>query len=84
MVLHLTDFDKRLPMCEPMCLWAQSVLPGCVFRGVLGSVGHKGTPRPMWVFQKRQQCGNSKREEDKTDEVLAKHFPHVYGKLKNM
>lgn len=52
MVLHLND-GKGLQMCEPTVIYCITHLPGCKFRGVLGTKGSQsGAVRPMWWFAK--------------------------------
>jgi hypothetical protein len=49
--IHITDVSKCV-VCEPMCLFMQSHLPGSIYAGCIGSIGEARKARPIWVFRK--------------------------------
>jgi hypothetical protein len=59
--IHLTDI-KNASVCEPMNLFIQMLLPGALYRGVIGSRGASKNIMPIWVWMKARTT-NYKRQE---------------------
>lgn len=81
MAIHMSD-DWNNKICEPMCLFALARLPNCIYNGVIASVGARGTPRPIWVFQKLVRSSNWREEiRSRAEECLYNCYRSIHQEI---
>lgn len=76
-VIHITDVYKT-KVCEAMCLLSLGHLPGCVYLGVLNSVGAADKPRPLWAFRKDARSPDTDRVAQAAKADLKKLHPDIF------
>lgn len=51
LIIHMGDTSK-IKICEPMNLYIEQYLSGSSWEGVIGLLGSKNRPSPVWVWKK--------------------------------
>ena len=75
MVLHIADYkDKKY--VEQMNLYIQCRCQGSTFLGVVGSIGAQGSPKPLWVWNKKLNTNLEKSAH--AEQLLRQHFPYIH------
>ena len=77
LAIHMGD-PKNMFVNEPMMLFIEQYLPGSSYEGVIGVIGDKGNPAPVWIWQKVDGGLVKKWNPDKIKErSLANLYPEI-------